>query len=226
MPQLGYAGHYANEVSITQGFPVDAAAGWCAVAPRLRAADFFGRGDCGVSGGIRPRAAAERRAGTAVDACGSEGGAVVAGQLAAGVAARWFVERRAVGSGVFAADSAAFSVYRGTGRLGISGPRGADCRPHDALDWVEWKGVYPFTFSVCVRCSGDYGHAHDREQAGADCDDPDCAVYDLLGAIADLYVDYCGFYPESEVSWRDYRAARDGDAGALCDRFPRGVDHG
>ena len=37
----------------------------------------------------------------------------------------------------------------------------ADCRPRDADHWTEWEGVHSAAFGVCLRGSGDHGHAHD-----------------------------------------------------------------
>ena len=64
----------------------------------------------------------------------------------------------------------------------------------DALHRAQRQGVHPAALGLRVRCAGDHGHAHHREQARPDRHHPDRAVHDLLGAAADLHADHRGVH--------------------------------
>ena len=217
LPAVGDRRQHPHQIQGAAIFGDDAEAGSSAARSHLGTAAVSGRGGDAISSGVYAGPAAERWVSGNSGWGGRSSWRAASGGLDPVPADRRRLEGRFGDSGISAADSSAFSVYWRPGGFRLPGARGADCRPGDAGDRIEWEGVYPAAICLCLRGSGDYVDAHDREQARPDCDDSGDAVHDLLGADSDLSVDHCGVYSESPAAGRLFWDARGGDAGAcIC----------
>ncbi len=98
-----------------------------------------------------------------LDGAGVRAGALLPVGLDPVLADRRRLERRVGDSRLPAANSSAFPVYWSAGRFRLPGAGGADCRPGDAIDRVEWEGVYSAVVCLRLRGAGDYVDANHRE---------------------------------------------------------------
>ncbi len=212
---------HQSSVQLPQAFAagVDTPPGCRLSTSSMGSADFFHGGGCGIPDHLCRRPAYLQAASGCARLPGGGRFSPYPQRSDPLFADGWRLERRFLGAGFSAADSAAVPADRGTGGLGIPGARGRDRRPHHVPLRIERQGLYPAAFGIRLRGSGHHGDSHHREQARPSGHHHGRALHDVFGAPAGLHHGDRRIRAQRAYRGSIFWLARLGHAGALRDRF-------